>query len=60
MASEEPVWFRCGSCLAEFCIGEKVSPPDAPAHVQYCPYCGVSALHHGYQLHPTGPLRFAE
>ena len=31
MASEEPVWFRCASCLAEFCVGEKVSAPDAPA-----------------------------
>ncbi len=25
MASEEPVWFRCSSCLAEFCIGPTLS-----------------------------------
>jgi len=60
MASDEPVWFRCSSCLTEFCIGEKVSPPDASTRVQYCPYCGFSALHYGYQSHPTEPLRFAE
>ena len=43
MASEEPVWL-------------KVSPPDAPARVQYCPYCVVSTLRYGYQLQPRKTL----
>ena len=60
MTSEEPVWFRCQSCRAEFCIGEKLPPPDPVVRVTYCPYCGIPGPLYAYQLHPVTPLRFAE